>query len=179
MTPDLGTRLGTVITALRQVVIPALPADEVLAVEQAMLCIGQLGVLSEQYRYEADYEALCLAEMTGLAGTLLADADGGPATTAAAAELRAVLDRADAAPGLIPASLTYRRRNAIAAAVDLLLQASAQDGTTEFLADSQRAVVEHGVRQAGRDRAWFRACGMDPDAGTLPGIPEMLEAGTR
>ena len=71
MTPDIGTRLATISMALRQVVIPALPPNEVLAIEQATLCVGHLGVLSEQYNYLADYETLCLAEMAGLGQSLV------------------------------------------------------------------------------------------------------------
>jgi hypothetical protein len=174
--PDLGTRLDTVVTALRQVVIPALPADEVLALEQATLCIGQLGVLAQQYRHVADYEALCLAEMTALGTRLLGDADGGPATTRAAAELRACLDGTEATPGPVPTTLAHQRRNAIAGRVDALVTAAGLDGSEAFRSSSTRTVVEHGARQAGRDRAWFQACGMDPDGPSLPSIPEMLAA---
>jgi hypothetical protein len=176
MTPDLGTRLDTVITALRQVVIPALPADEVLAREQASLCIGQLSVLAQQYRHVADYEALCLEEMSSLAATLLADAAGGPATTRAAGELRTCLEQGETKAGPVPTTPTHQRRNAIAARIDELLRAAGSDGTEGFRVMSETVVVEHGARQAGRDRAWFRACGMDPDAATLPTIPEMLDA---
>lgn len=176
MTPDLGTRLDTVITALHQVVIPALPADEVLAREQATLCIGQLTVLAQQYRHVADYEALCLAEMTGLATSLLADAAGGPITTRAAADLRTCLEQDDGVPGPVPTTPVHQRRNAIAGKIDELVRAAGRDGTDGFRARSEHLVVEHGARQAGRDRAWFRACGMDPDAATLPTIPELLDA---
>lgn len=176
MTPDLGTRLDTVITALRQVVIPALPADEVLAREQATLCIGQLTVLAQQYRHVADYEALCLAEMSALAATLLADAAGGPDTTRAAVDLRTCLEQGETVPGPVPTTPVHQRRNAIAARIDELLRAAGRDGTDAFRALTERVVVEHGARQAGRDRSWFRACGMDPDAATLPTIPELLEA---
>jgi hypothetical protein len=176
MTPDLGTRVNTVVTALKEVVIPALPAEEVLAQEQAGLCIGQLTVLIEQYRHVAEYEALCLAEMTGLAGTLLADAAGGSDTTRAAAELAACLRGDESVAGPVPATPAHQRRNAIAGRIDELLTAAGRDGTEDFRAASERAVVEHGARQAGRDRAWFAACGMDPDATTLPTIPDMLRA---
>jgi hypothetical protein len=221
VTPDLGTRLDTIATALEQVIIPALPADEVLALEQAALCIGQVVVLREQYRYLADYEALCLADMAALAGELVAAAAGGPETTAAAGALRDVVGSAggplpgsaaagqqagpspgpsagqpaglpagagtsagqQAGPSAGPsagagagpaASATHRRRNAVASAVDVLLRASGVDGDPEFRAVSQRLVVAHGARQSTRDRAWFALCGMDPDAATLPSIPELV-----
>ncbi|HZZ49568.1 MAG TPA: hypothetical protein VFE65_21995 [Pseudonocardia sp.] len=176
MTPDLGTRLDTVITALHQVVIPALPADQVLAREQATLCIGQLTVLAQQYRHVADYEALCLAEMTDLATTLLADVTGGAATTQAAADLRTCLQDGETMPGPVPTTPVHQRRNAIAGRIDELLRAAGRDGTEAFRRLTETSVLEHGARQAARDRAWFQACGMDPDAATLPTIPELLDA---
>jgi uncharacterized protein YqgC (DUF456 family) len=183
MTPDLGTRLDTVATALQYVIIPALPAHEVLALEQAALCIAQVTVAREQYQHLADYEALCLADMAALAGELITAADGGPRTTMAAATLGEVIGGLGGPTGTIPSagaltgpamSSTQRRRNAIAAAIDVLLRAGAADGNPEFRTSSQRLVVAHGARQSTRDRAWFRSCGMDPDTATLPSIPELI-----
>lgn len=179
MTPDLGTRLDTIVRALEQVVVPALPLDEVLAVEQATLCIGHLAMLREQYRHLADYEALCLADMTALGGELAGAASGGLKTTEAAAALREAVgsstaDVRSAAEAGPAASAAHRRRNVVAAAVDALLLASARDADPEFHAVSQRLVVAHGLRQSARDRAWFRDCGMDPEAATLPSIPELV-----
>jgi hypothetical protein len=188
VTPDLDTRLDTVTTALQNVIIPALPAHEVLALEQATLCIAQLALARAQYRHLAEYEALCLAEMTALAGELVTAADGGPETAAAASALRDALDAVGGLPGGPAvqtalsagadtgpvASAGHRQRNAVAAAVDVLLRATAVDGDPEFGACAQRLVVAHGARQSARDRAWFRDCGLDPDSTTLPSIPELM-----
>jgi hypothetical protein len=182
MTPDIGTRLATISMALRQVVIPALPPNEVLAIEQATLCVGHLGVLSEQYNYLADYETLCLAEMAGL-GQELADAVNnsgesgssqlsGDETRAAADALRLVL--AEAGSLAAPAHTRRESRNRIAAAIDDLLMAGLIDGSPEFVATSDRLVVAHGKKQTLRDRAWFQHTGMDPDRGALPSIPDLI-----
>ena len=184
MTPDLGTRLDTVATALQYVIIPALPDDEVLALEQATLCIAQVNVAREQYQHLADYETLCFADLAAVAGDMVTAADGGPKTTTAAAALRQVISGVDGPTPEAPSpagaltgpakSATQRRRNAVAAAIDVLLRAGAVDGTVEFRTSSQRLIVAHGARQCTRDRAWFRSCGMDPEAATLPTIPELL-----
>lgn len=180
MTPDIGTRLATISMALRQVVIPALPPNEVLAIEQATLCVGHLGVLSEQYNYLADYETLCLAEMAGL-GQELADAVNssgespelsGDETRTAADALRQVL--AEAGSLAAPAHTRRESRNRIAAAIDDLLMASLTDGSPEFVATSDRLVVAHGQKQTLRDRAWFQHTGMDPDRAALPSIPDLI-----
>lgn len=180
MTPDIGTRLATISMALRQVVIPALPPSEVLAIEQATLCVGHLGVLSEQYNYLADYETLCLAEMAGL-GQQLADAVNssgdspelsGDRTRTAAASLRQVLIEAGSLAA--PAHTRRESRNRIATAIDDLLMASLTDGSPEFVATSERLVVAHGKQQTLRDRAWFQHTGMDPDRAALPSIPDLV-----
>lgn len=180
MTPDLDTRLNTVVTALQQVVIPALPATEVLALEQATLCIGQLNVLAEQYQHLGDYQALCLADISSLGAALADSAEGGPATTSAAGALRQTLREAGtraARTSALSASADRERRTMIAHAVEALIKGSAEDGSEEFLGKSRQLIVEHGKRQSARDRSWFRGCGMDPDADLLPSIPEMIEVG--
>ncbi|WP_216359586.1 hypothetical protein [Geodermatophilus sabuli] len=161
------------VTALRQVVLPALPKDEPLAREQASLCIGQLVLLAEQVRYTTEYELLCLAEMRHL-GSLLADAaDGGPAICRAAASVRAAITAADD-----PVRTPRERRNAVAREIDALLHTGTEDGTAEFRHRSHALVLAHGVRQSTRDRGWFRACGWDPDADSLPSVPEMIAEAT-
>jgi hypothetical protein len=178
MTPDIGMRLDTIARALQQVVIPALPADQVLAIEQATLSLAHLGIIGEQLSYVADYEAAGLADMTGLAEQLVAASAGGPETQAATEALRDVLARAGASPD-DAAATAKDRRNALAAAIDSVIRASGLDGDAEFVAASQRLVLEHGTRQSFRDRAWFRASGLDPDRAALPSIPELLGEGVR
>jgi hypothetical protein len=182
VTPDIGTRLATISMALRQVVIPALPPNEVLAIEQATLCVGHLGVLSEQYNYLADYETLCLTEMAGL-GQQLADAVSSPGESVASEisgdETRAAADRlrqvvAEAGTLAAPAHTRRERRNQIASAIDELLMASLTDGSPGFVAASERLVVAHGEQQTLRDRAWFQHTGMDPDRAALPSIPDLI-----
>lgn len=171
MTPDIGMRLGTIARALQQVVIPALPADQVLAIEQATLCLGHLGIIGEQLSHVADYEAVGLADMTRLAQQLVEASAGGPRTQDATEALRETLagDSSDDA-----AATAKDRRNALAAGIDTLIGASGHDGSPGFLAESQRLVLAHGTRQTFRDRAWFRGSGLDPDRATLPAIPELL-----
>jgi hypothetical protein len=173
--PDIGSRLHAMSMALRQVVIPALPPDEVLAIEQATVCVGHLAVLGEQYNYLADYELLCLTEMATLGQQLAETARGGPETSAAADHLRTVLrDAGPARDG--PAHTRCRRRNQIAAAIDELILAGLVDAEPDFLVGSQELVLAHGKHQARRDRAWFQHTGLDPDSAELPGIPDLIDA---
>jgi hypothetical protein len=174
MTPDIGMRLSTIARALQQVVIPALPADQVLAIEQAMMCLGHLGIIGEQLGHVADYEASCLADMTTLAHDLVAASVGGPETQEATEALRELVSRAAASPD--DASSTAKdQRNALAGGIDVLIRASGRDSDDGFRAASQRLVLEHGTRQSFRDRAWFKGYGLDPDRASLPSIPELLQ----
>ncbi len=177
MNPDIGSRLNAMSMALRQVVIPALPPDETLAIEQATVCVGHLAVLGEQYNFLADYELLCLTEMATLGQRLAETARGGPETTAAADRLRTVVRDAGPAQGG-PAHTRRGRRNQIAAAIDELVLAGLVDAEPDFLAGSEELVLAHGKQQARRDRAWFQHTGLDPDPAELPGIPELIDAGT-
>ena len=173
MTPDIGMRLGTIARALQQVVIPALPADQVLAIEQATLCLGHLGIIAEQLRYVGQYDATCLADMTGLAEQLIEASAGGPRTHAATEVLRDLIAGAGTSPAGVAAT-AKDQRNALAAAIDALIWASGLDAEPDFAATSHALVLEHGTKQAFRDRAWFRSSGLDPDRATLPSIPELL-----
>jgi hypothetical protein len=178
MTPDIGMRLGTIARALQQVVIPALAADQVLAIEQATMCLGHLGIIGEQLGYVADYEASCLADMTALAADLVAASAGGAHTQEATEELRDLVNQAGSSPDDVSATVK-NQRNALAGGIDRLIRASGRDGDADFLAASQNLVLEHGTRQSFRDRAWFRGYGLDPDRASLPSIPELLEQDDR
>ncbi|MEU2004698.1 hypothetical protein ACH47B_27220 [Rhodococcus sp. NPDC019627] len=175
-TPSMGIRLATVARALEQVIIPALPPEEVLAREQATLAIVHLTTMAEQYRYMAEYELGSLADMSALANDLLAATEGGPVTTAAAKALRQIQDEVSTSTS---PSTAHERRNTIAGGIDALVRASAEDGHLSSRTMQHRLIVDHGSRQATRDRAWFRGHGTDPDAATLPSIPELISSATR
>ncbi|WZU35720.1 hypothetical protein Rruber_05233 (plasmid) [Rhodococcus ruber] len=170
-TPSMEVRLATIVRALEQVIIPALPPDEVLAREQAALSIVHLTTIAEQCRYLAEYEQGCFADMSTLADELVDAAEGGPATTATTRELLQILGavRASTSP-----STAHDRRNTLAKGIDSLVRASVRDGSARFRAAQRRLILAHGKRQAIRDRAWFRGHGTDPDADTLPAIPELI-----
>lgn len=170
-TPSMEVRLATIARALEQVIIPALPSEEVLAREQAALSIVHLTTIAEQCRYLAEYELACFADMSTLAEALAGAAEGGPHTASAARELHQILNAVRAATS---SSTAHDRRNTLARAIDSLIQASAQDGSPGFQTAQYPLIVDHGNRQANHDRAWFRRHGIDPDAEMLPAIPELI-----
>lgn len=178
-TPDPETRLKTVVNALREVVIPALPPSEVLASEQAGLCVAQLAMLAEQLRHVSAYEATGLAAMVELGGTLAEHATGGPATAAATTALRRRLDAAEASGTAEPATDARERRRDVGLAVDDLIRAVSRDGDPAARTAVRRDVVRHGAEQALRDRTWFAATGMDPDPSSLGTVPGLITGESR
>ena len=175
MTPDIDVRLQSVIKAIEQVILPALDPNNPLAREQAALAIGHLHMIRGQWPYMADYMAVCLADIVKLGADLLKVADGGLATRDAASALKSTLDQAGKEKGG-PTTAIAQRRDAIAVAVDDLINASAVDGSQSFRDSSENIVLDYGIHQTSRDRAWFKASGLDPDCAKLPSHSDLLAA---
>ena len=167
MMPSIELRFGTMVRALTEVILPALPPENALAREQAQLLIAHLDLIAAQWPHADAYEARSLAEMAALAEQLATGADGGSATRNAAEELRlCVHDGASQAAG--------ERRAAIAAAIDKLVNACGRDGSAAFRADLSNAILEYTANQAWRDRVMFAGSGMDPDRAEFISIDELL-----
>jgi hypothetical protein len=171
VTPDFDVRLQSVIKALEQVILPAVDPANPLALEQAALAIGHLHMMRGQLPYLSDYVNLCRDEIARLGESLTAIAAGGAETLAAAVALAQAL-RGAADPALPPA----QGRELIAQAVDALIRASGVDGSETFRDESENLVLDYGIRQTSRDRAWFKASGLDPDCAKLPSAAEILSA---
>lgn len=169
MMPSLELRLRTLAKAMTDVILPALPAQNALAREQAQLLVAQLGMIAKHWRRAAEFDAIALREIVALAERLVPLAAGGPRTQAAAGELAALLaGRAQSARAL------DEDRAAVAAAIDALIAASAVDGDDPFRCASGDAIVAYSALQAWRDRVWFAGFGMDPERARLPEIDDML-----
>ena len=173
MTPDIDVRLQSVIKAIEQVILPALDPHNPLAREQAALAIGHLHMIRGQLPYMADYMAICLADIVKLGGDLLVVADGGMNTRDAAAALKSTLNQIREEKGG-PTTAISQRRDTIAVAVDDLINASAIDGSKSFRDLSENIVLDYGIHQTSRDRAWFKASGLDPDCAKLPSHADLV-----
>ena len=159
--------------ALREVILPALDPNNPLAREQAALAIGHLHMIRGQWPYMADYMASCLADIILLGDDLLKIADGGMNTRDAAAALKSTLDQIRKEKSGPTTSVT-QRRDAVAVAIDALINASAVDGSKSFRDLSENIVLDYGIHQTSRDRAWFKASGLDPDCAKLPSHAELV-----
>lgn len=178
MTPDFDVRLQSVIKAIEQVILPAVDPANPLAREQASLAIGHLYMMRGQLPFLSDYETLCRDEIARLGERLVAIAAGGAETQAATAALEDVLDP-DRGSGSDATLSLGKRRQRIAEAIDALIRASVVDGSKIFRDVSENLVLDYGICQTARDRAWFKASGLDPDCATLPSAAEILAAARR
>jgi hypothetical protein len=159
--PSIELRIANLIKALSQVVLPAIDPRNALAREQAQLAIGHLQLIALQWRKAAAFEAQALATLRELGEQLADAAAGGGGTMQAAAALRE--------------ALTLGRAYAeLGGAIDRLIRAASADAAPDFRARLDDAVLAHGALQAWRERVWFAATGLDPDARALPSIDEML-----
>lgn len=157
MTPDFGIRLHSIARSLEHVILPALDASNSLAHEQLAIALGHLAVLQQQWQYQADYLAQCLAEMYQLGHALGAEIDRQPSTA--------------------PLFTATERHDVVAHAVDTLIIAGHRDGSDKFRRELRQLVLDHGARQSLRDRVWFAATGFDPARVNFPEIRALVTAG--
>ena len=168
MLPDIDLRLQNAMKALVEVVLPALPASEPLACEQGKLVLAHLGVIARQWKAALKFELGTYDALSALAETLSAGARE-PAQTQLIEQALAAsagLDRTDY-------DAVSAAQRALAAAVAGFIEGDAM--RVPLPRDVFDAVLTYSERQALRERAWFAACGIDPDADTLPALASVLE----
>jgi hypothetical protein len=176
MVPDFALRIHAMIRSLREVVLPALPKNEMLAIDQANILVGYLGIMAEQHDRVFEYLLVELSEYAELLGALVEGARGAQSIEDAAAKARAALDMA--APIL---RMSIPRQGELSAlirslkeSVDELLLATRQDGTPAYRHASRKRVMQQAEQQILRERAWFRASGFELEPSQLPSIKDVL-----
>ena len=179
MVPDFALRIQSMIRSLREVVLPALPNDQLLAIDQANILVGYLRIMAEQHDRVFEYLLVELSEYAELVSALADDVQGAGSIDGAVAKARSVL--AKAAPVV---RMPIPRLSDLAALIrslkesaDELVLAARQDGTPAFRHASIDRVMQQAERQIRRERSWFRASGFELEAGQLPSIGDVL--GTR
>jgi hypothetical protein len=176
MVPDFALRIHAMIRSLREVVLPALPNHEMLAIDQANILVGYLGIMAEQHDRIFEYLLVELSEYSELLSAMVEDGQGAPSIEEAVAKARAALGIA--APIL---QMSIPRQGELADLVrslkesaDELLHAAQLDGTRAYRQASAQRVMQQAERQILRERAWFRASGFELEAGQLPSIDDVL-----
>jgi hypothetical protein len=157
MIPSADDRLSSMLRAMQEVILPALPAQESLAVEQAHLLLGHIALLREQLDRLSQYEQVEAASLVDLASKLVERAQGGAQTMAQVGALEAVLARQ------VPQEPCARRAftEALSIAIEGLIEASGEDGSAAFLAVSTACVLNCGNSISQRDRSWFKSTGFE------------------
>ncbi len=175
MTPSVETRLRAIAGALEHLIIPALAeanADPIVQ-EQASLSLGHLQIIAMQLPELDAYHDICLREQLRTGDALLACATGEDATKSAAATLAEAM--ADAMAHMADRSRAKDGRNRVAGAISQFVIASSMDGDADCIRASQTVLIDHGLRQSRRDRAWYKSTGLDPFAADLPSIAALME----
>lgn len=160
MNPSPQVRLDSMMKALTDVILPAIPAVSELAVEQAQLLLGHLAILRSQIDFLGEFEDTELRAARTLANALCAVAEGSRCTEAAAADLARL-----GANGTLDETLM---------ALESLILAAAEDGTPEFKAQLRRLVIRHGRIMADLNRSAFAGTQFEVAPDSLPSLPEAL-----
>lgn len=157
MIPSIDDRLDSMARALAEVILPALPADRSLAIEQASLMLAHIGMLRDHLDMAGRFERREADAMLALARDLREAAAGGARTMAAAAALRGAVDAATlGTPPDVRATICR-----VGEAIEALIEASGADGGADFKARSFESVIAAGRVSAARDRAWNQAAGFE------------------
>lgn len=167
MLPDIDLRLKSMTKTLREIVLPAVSGSDQHTRDQLMLVVEQLGLIELQWKaalkFElGSYDLLCelARELRALAG------DEGLCTALdEALDASTTLDRTD-----------YDTVSGAANRLGGLLDRVISGDFTRASMDRRLvdAVLDYGARETWRNRVWFAACGVDPDAADLPGIDTLL-----
>lgn len=166
MLPSIDVRFKNMMKAVEQVIMPALPADEKLAQEQARLMIGHLAMLRDQWKDAVRFEAGSYRGMRALAEALSPHVE-----EEMAARLRNALDEtADTDEADIDA--LNAAICTIGTAVDAVILEGG--GARSLSAEAWNVILDYGEKDALRNRVWFQATGIDPDRDSLPPLAEVI-----
>lgn len=160
-------QLRSALRALREVVMPAIDADNPLALEQLQIVIGMLQMLAVQlplqYRYDHDE----LTRLVRLCDALNVDSSSALAQASAAASDTLARAMADPAELLV----AIRRLRVLSGEA---VTAAYRDGSAQEKACISRLVLEHADQQLLRERAWVAAQGWEAQPARLPAIETLF-----
>ena len=172
MYPDLDLRLKSVLKALSDVILPAIPSEQRLARDQVNLVIGHLAIVAEHWKHALNYElenlSLACALASELRGLSLEPALGND-VIAALTEV-AALDRSDY-------DAVSGAHRALKAVIERLI--AADHSRAPLSREIITAVLHYNACRAPRERIWHRGAGLDPDTAKLPPISSLFTRETR
>lgn len=157
MNPSVSDRLNSVLRALNGVILPALPAEASLAKEQTQLILGHISIIVAQLDAQPDFEKQEAEDFAAMAQTIIAQADGGSLTKAAATSLENQLANADLQQSSLQRTATTQNL------IDSLLLALNQDGDPAAKSLVEATIFDLGSVRARKDREWFKHMGFDSE----------------
>lgn len=166
MIPNVTQQLSAIRHTIAKVVVPALPADEGFAQEQAGMVLASLDWVMDVVAHEQHYEQLEHAETRALVTDLLALEPAGGADAA-----RTAVDDAAEAPSDL-AGLRAETVALKAAAAELFAALTATPDTAGHT-EARRLMTAASRRQIEREMSWVRMTGFPGD---VPNVGEVLEA---
>jgi hypothetical protein len=176
MTPDHALRLTTLIRAMQEVILPAIDAQQRLALDQAQIVIGNLRILLDQCDKCYQYEMVELREYHQLVQALTQVAAGGDETGRELAAAQAALQASAPVARLeIPsqAQLATLVRT-LKTAADQLLRAAYLDGKPAYRAAADQLVHAQAAQQLTRERVWLRQAKFELAPERLPSLDSVL-----
>jgi hypothetical protein len=167
MNPDIDLRLQSMLKALTDVILPAIPAEQSLARDQTKLVMGHLTVLAAHWKHALNYELESLRLARALAAELsdMAMASGLRDELNAAVTATETLDRSN----YDEVSAAYRALKQI-----ITCFIAGDDSGTLMPLALKNAVLRYSTVQARRERIWHQGAGLDPDLATLPPIASLF-----
>ncbi len=168
--------LPAMLKAMTDTVLPAVDPENKLAVEQAKLVAGMLGLLASRLPLLARYDRTELRHSVVLAARVREAARGGPATASALGELdrtRAVAESALARTGADPSEIEAALLE-LRARIGAVVVAVSGDGDETSPRDLRRAVLDAAKGEVERARAWLLPQGWESGEG-LPPLESLLD----
>lgn len=156
MNPSIDDRLSSIVRALTDIILPALPADAGLAREQLQLCVGHLGILRNQIDRAEAFEQEAAENARRLAADLLREAEEAGVTTEQFARLR----------HLTAEDTGAARQDRINHCICDILRSDDLSRHPPLSHRLKSLVIASEQARATKDRLWFAAMGFDREFST-------------
>jgi hypothetical protein len=157
MIPTIDERVASIVRALTDVVLPSLPPEAGLAMEQVQLSIGQLQIIRAQLDAAPAFETEELSDAMAIGKAL-----GGLAGGADTKRALSALDASVSAAGQAAAPADIRdARDAIHEAVTAVIGAVAADGDDASRSAIGKIILDHERPRVLKDRRWSAPFGFD------------------
>lgn len=160
MNPSSQLRLSTMMRAMTDIILPAIPASESMAQEQSQLLIGHIAALMAQDGRERELVDYNARHLMACATRLLALAESESLSDEKLIELRAAVAANDTAK--------------VAFALErLMAQCDVSDG---FKRESSVLLIQYARQHSVAGRSWFSPMGFDSKPSELVDVANLLAA---